>query len=106
MPFVEALLAVTSTAMTALRTGPDALANSWDHIREIADQGGQWLKARPCPDESFGDQLGVLIDQCESLATAFARSAHDPTTLKFDDLADMIRALGTGTVEFLNHLNS
>jgi hypothetical protein len=105
MPLVESLLAITNTAMAALRTGPDAVADSWDQIRGIANQGGQWLKAHPCPDEACGDQLGQLIDQCENLAAAVARSAKDPATVSFEDLASKIRALGTGTVEFLNRFD-
>lgn len=105
MPLVESLLAITSSAMGALRTGPDAVADSWDQIREIANQGEQWLKTHPCPDEACGDQLGRLIDQCENLAAAVVRSAKDPATVSFDDLASKIRALGTGTVEFLNRLD-
>jgi hypothetical protein len=105
MPLVESLVAITNTAMGALRTGPDAMANSWDQIRETANQGRQWLKAHPCPDEAYGDQFGRLIDHCENLATAVAQSAKDPATASFDDLASKIRALGTGTVEFLNRLD-
>jgi hypothetical protein len=105
MPLVESLVAITNTAMGALRRGPGAMADSWDQIRETANQGRQWSKSHPCPDEVYGDQLGRLIDHCESLAAAVAQSAKDPATVSFDDLASKIRALGTGTVEFLNRLD-
>jgi hypothetical protein len=63
------------------------------------------VSPHPCPDEVYGDQLGRLIDHCESLAAAVAQSVNDPATVSFDDLASKIRALGTGTVAFLNRLD-
>ena len=105
MPLIESLLATTRIAMNALRTGPDAVSASWDQIREVANQGGRWLKTRPCPDEEIGDQLGRLIERCEHLAASVALSVKDPVSVNFDDLANKIRELGTGTVEFLGRLD-
>jgi hypothetical protein len=105
MPLLESLLATTRVAMNALRTGPEAVSASWDQIREAANQGQQWLKTRPCPDETVGNELGVLIEQCNRIAVAFALYGRDPVTANFDDLATMIREMGTRCVQFLGHLD-
>jgi hypothetical protein len=105
MPLLESLLATTRIAMNALRTGPEAVSASWDQIREVANQGKQWLRARPCPDEAIGDELGRLIERCDRLAATFAHSVKNPASVNFDDLASRIRELGTGSVEFLAHLD-
>jgi hypothetical protein len=105
MPLIESLLATTGTTMNALHTGPDAVSASWDQIREVANQGRQWLKTRPCPDEEIGDRLGNLIERCERLAATVALSVNDPASVNFDDLASKIRELGIGTLEFLGRLD-
>ena len=105
MPLLEALLATTKFAMYALRSGPDAVSSSWDQIRQVASQGELWLKTRPCPDEAIGDEFRTLIERCDRLALSFALNARDPVSVTFDDLASMIRELGTRSEEFLDHLD-
>ncbi len=106
MPLFESLLATTKLAMNALRSGPDSVFATWDEIREVAVQGQQWLKARPCPDQDIGGRLRDLVDRCERLGAAFAVSTRAPSVMTFDDLATRIRDLGTGTVELLGQLDS
>ncbi len=105
MPLVESMLAITHTAMAALSAEPDPLANTWDQTRETANQGRQWLKTHPCPDQSQGDQFGRVIEQCEHLAVAIFQSINVSTTVSFDDLATQIRLLGTGAIEFLEQVD-
>jgi hypothetical protein len=49
--------------------------------------------------------VGVLIEQCNRIAVAFALYGRDPVTANFDDLATMIREMGTRCVQFLGHLD-
>jgi hypothetical protein len=105
MPLLESLLATTRVAMNALRTGPEAVSATWNQIREVASQAEHWLKTRPCPDEAIGNELDTIIGQCDRVAVTFALYGKDPVSTNFDDLATMIREMGTRCVEFLGHLD-
>jgi hypothetical protein len=103
---IEALMAVTNLAQTALINGIAAVRSSADVIGTTADDGRQWLAAHPCPDTEVGDRFERLLDRYSDVALLFEGGSEEHSTGHAPSLTHEVGALSGDLTDFIADVQS
>ena len=103
---IEALMAVTNLAQSALINGIAAVRSSADVIRTTAEDGRRWLTAHPCPDQEVGARFEGLLERYSEVALLFEGGSEEHQAGHVPSLTHEVGTLSGDLTDFIADIQS